>query len=282
MAAKEESANTARALLRDQHARNIAAASPSLASRYERDFAHAVRTLLRHGMDASLAPSRAVLWAPGAAPASRKRRTNIAEDLPTWYAQANPVCEQCAVPLIPGLTAHHRAHRARGVRLVYECDACGTAQRVPKYEKKALPSVRSRRKTRKQILAGKGTEAAGPEGVKKERDGPTTGDGAPMRESEAPKSGREAPKKGPDVAKKKLHAPQNGVEARRPATVQPGPLPGAPRRPGPAPGAPAASARKPKKGAFDAQDGLRALLQQKKSEPSKPKGGGLADFLSQL
>lgn len=279
MTAAQE-ADIRRVLLQDQQARLLTAVAPDLARWYARNFAQSVRTLTESGSDTAFGPSRNVLWGDNG-PTIRSTGTNLDGKLPNWYAQSHPLCSSCSLPLVPGISAHHRTARASR-RLIYVCDACGKHQSGPKKTTKVLPSVRSRRRMRQQILAGK---AAPPESSSHASIGvPRTVHGT-------------APKHAKHTAAHHHTDTPPGAEARRksipaastaPSLATSASPPTAPRAlhaPSAAGAhAPLAPARKPKKGAMDHKEGLRALLQQKQSQPNAPPKprGGLADFLSQL
>lgn len=292
--AGKEGVSVRRVLLKDQQARLLVGASTELASAHERDFADGVRLLLRYGSDASLGPNRATFWGPSAAPLA-PGQDEVADLLPTWYAQANATCEHCAVPLVPGLTGAHV-----GKTLVYACRVCGARQRVAKQDKAAFSSVRSRRKVKKRILEGKGTAEAGHSAKASQREAapvPTI-DAAPL--SLDPKAGKRkesasspisAPMRAaaPPPKAPKLDRQGPSLASGRPSTSLPkapsGQSTPKPARPGAGATATPTGARAPaRKQAADPKAGLRALLQQKKQQEAKPKpsGGGLADFLSQL
>lgn len=260
----EDAANTARVLLKEHQARVLAVASPNLARTYEHDFACGVQALLRYGMDTSLAPRRDVLWAPHAPSAAPPRHAPIEHLLPAWYAAVNPVCVECALPLLPAVTARHRT--APKARRAYVCDACGTAQPVRRTAKPPAASVRARRRTRKEILAGHATASKTPS----QRAAPAAATPLPTAR---PAAQAHAEPARPPTAR----APSKSAAA--PAAPA-APAQGAPPRAS----APSGTARRRPKAAPDAKEGLRALLQQKKasSAGAAPARGGLADFLGQL
>ncbi|WFD49075.1 hypothetical protein GLX27_003753 [Malassezia furfur] len=304
MPAPEEGASTARVLLKEQQARLLAAAAPDLARAYEHEFARGVQALLRYGMDASLAPRRDVLWTPHAPSAAAHRHAPIDSLLPAWYAALNPVCVECAVPLLPAITGRHRTVR-KARRAAYVCDACGAVQPAQRTSKPPVASVRGRRRMRKEILAGQ-APAPVPHAAKDPAAAPKApkaahGPGA-LPTAQAPKEPGALPvAKTPrapgavptQAARVPAAVPTKGARAPGPGAAK-APAPGAVAKgpgaaatshtPVPAGAAPAGTARRRPNAAADHKEGLRALLQQKKASTPQPAPtrGGLADFLNQL
>lgn len=314
MPAPEEGASTARVLLKEQQARLLAAAAPDLARAYEHEFARGVQALLRYGMDASLAPRRDVLWTPHAPSAAAHRHAPIDSLLPAWYAALNPVCVECAVPLLPAITGRHRTVR-KARRMAYVCDACGAVQPAQRMPKPPVASVRGRRRMRKEILAGQAPApvphaakdlAAAPKAPKAAHEpgalptaraprvstavptqAPRVPAAVPTQAARAPAAGpTQAPKVPSAVPTQAARAPVPGAaQASAPSAAAKGPgAAAASQTPGAAGAARAGSARRRPNAAADHKEGLRALLQQKKASTPQPAParGGLADFLNQL
>ncbi|WFD00660.1 hypothetical protein MYAM1_003411 [Malassezia yamatoensis] len=271
MSRREERSNVRRVLLEDQYARLAAAQGNwSLAQSYEREFADGVRYLIRYGLDTSLAPRRDVLWGSSGTSARVNQPRNIQRILPEWYVHASPICTSCSVPMIPGLTGRHRSHSASRTKLHYECRACGTLHKMEKAEKNCVPSIRSRRKDRSEILCGKHQLLSVPE---REPDAkslalhtasipnhPTTTD--PLSHPNQR-----------DVNQKSAKAPQPLLEPMKQPRLSPPKQSPDQRRP-------------PKSKPFSDREGLRALLQQQKkkqgSSSDTKQSTGLTDFLNQL
>lgn len=296
MPAPEEGASTARVLLKEQQARLLAAAAPDLARTYEHEFACGVQALLRYGMDASLAPRRDVLWASHAPSAPARRHAPIDSLLPAWYAALNPVCVECALPLLPAITGRHRTVR-KARRMAYVCDACGAVQPAQRPPKPPVGSVRGRRRMRKEILAGQAPApvphtakdlAAAPKAPKAAHEpGALPTAKAPkepgaLPAAKAPRAPAAVPTQ---AAKAPAAGPTKGTRAPVPGAAQASaPGAAAAKGPGVAGAARAGSARRRPNDAADHKEGLRALLQQKKASTPQPAParGGLADFLNQL
>ncbi|WFC96751.1 hypothetical protein MBRA1_003413 [Malassezia brasiliensis] len=268
----EDAANTARVLLKEHQARMLAAAAPDLARTYEHAFACSVQALLRYGMDASLAPRRDVLWAPHAPSAVPSRHAPIEHLLPAWYAAVNPVCVECALPLLPAITARHRT--APKAQRAYVCDACGATQPLRRVPKPPVASVRARRRIRKEILAGQATAPKAPN----ERAAPAAATPPPAAPPAAQASAGLARAPSKSAAPPTARAPSAPAASAASASKTPGAAASA--------SGPTGSARRRSKAAPDPKEGLRALLQQKKAGAAGaapvPARGALADFLSQL
>lgn len=252
-----EAAGPARqALYLNEAAHSLVYHAPAASQRLGASFAKLVPSVVRWGEEAPYGRPARVLWGHETSrPQPHAATANTRSCLPDAYAWANPTCNFCSVPLVPGVNAQHDAPRSRRrtseVSLTTCCQTCRKHWRLRKPRTAARFSSVRRRPPLQQVMAA-ATRASAPP--------PAAASAATAASAPATALAPSTPRVSSSTRSAESSAPR---PARQPQVSR-------------------ASA-----GPFDTKAGLRTLLQQKKQKDQKarqqaPPAGGLADFLRQL
>ena len=267
------------ALQKDAIARSFVHIAPNLSQHHASSFTQLLPHVAQVGDEAKFGRPLMLLWGNDShmyASTSFITKSSPSSYLPSWYKLCNPVCPQCHVPLVMGSTAMYksRPRRARrqqrnaksmhSTRTSLQCTLCQfQCTRTKPPSARAFPSVRHRNREQANILTGRISEPLF-----------RTTLGAQVSSKPSVPSGNRAAVS-TKTGKSHKALPISVIHSNEQSSARLA-LP---------PSAVCAS----KRTQSDNKAGLRALLQQKKEQdrqqklaPSKPRSGGLADFLQQL